>query len=910
MIRFMKVLFVSLLMIIASTAEIRVSAASVLYVSTSGNDNNDCLSPVTACATIDGALTKAAPGDTIRVTAETYTGTAEPVVLVNKDISLSGGWNGAFTSQIGHTVLDGQNTHYVIEIAETTTVSIEYFIIQNGFSDTSVAGMANYGTLTLDNSIVQNNQGTDFGGGGISNYGTLTVQWSTIRDNSGPGVYNWDYAGPLIILNSTINNNSNGVGIRVYNQDASIINSTISGNTNTSYYYDGGGIYYGGGSGKTLLLRNVTITGNRATSSGGGIFMFDTYGGQVLMENSILSGNIANVGSDCSGPIISQGYNIIGDTFNCSFSSTTGDQLNVDPKLGLLQDNGGPTFTHWIYADSTAIDGGNPAGCVDHLGNPLTTDQRGFTRPMDGDSDGSIVCDVGAYEADPNNLPPPSPGSLWYVTKSGNDTNDCNYPATSCYTINGAIGKATSGDTVYISTGIYTATVGVEVVLIDKNITLSGGWNPEFTAQIGNSTIDGQNTRRGITISDELSAWIERLDVRYGLSLGGDGGGIYMGYLSKLTLDDVIIYANIAGSTEPYQPSYNGGGIGMGTFGRLTLNNSLIMGNLASSSGGGIYCGESTITLNDSIITNNTAGLGGGIASKNGGQIELNHSEVTNNVSLNWGGGIDSSNTDLILKNSSISGNIAGGAGGGVYGHQMTIENSTIRGNQGGAGGGIYTAYNIEIRNSTILGNSANGNAGGIYSSGSLILINTTIAYNTANAFYGDEADGGGIFRAGGYTLQASNVTIAGNVAERNGGGIWSQGASITLRNTLLAENHAATGPDCTGTIQTDGYNLVGDTSGCTFVPTTGDLTNIDPRLALQYGWPATLALWVDSPAIDGGNPGGCTDHLDNPILVDQIGTIRPLDGDGDGSSICDIGAYEYDPAHPPHWFFLPVIAR
>ncbi len=914
--RFLKALICSCLIItpyiLISSVIYHISAASIYYVTSSGNDTNDCVSPTTTCATINGAIAKAAPGDAILVSAETFTGTGGATVLVDKDISLSGGWDQLFSNRTGRTVVDGQTTRHVLEIADTTNVTIEYFIFQNGYSNLAAGGIWNLGILTIDHCIVENNQGTDSSGGGITSTGTLTIQWSTVQNNSGTAIYNDDYAGPLTILNSTINNNTNGPGVRVTHQNASIVNSTISGNNNGGWYDDGGGIYFGGNGDQTLYLNNVTITGNRATFAGGGIHMVDGYGGHLLMANSIVSGNIANIGSDCYGSITSQGYNIIGDTFNCTFTSTTGDQLDVDPKLGLLQDNGGPTLTHWIYADSTAIDGGNPVGCVDHLGNPIMTDQRGYTRPLDGNSDGNNICDIGVYEADPENLPPPYPGSLWYVTPYGDDANDCLHPATPCNTINGAIGKAISGDTVYVSTGVYSEPVGNEVVLINMSLSISGGWNPEFTEQTDYSTIDGQNTRRGITINDGISVQIDRVYVQYGLSLEGDGGGIYTGYLTKLTINDSVIYANRAGNNDPINPSQrNGGGIGMSTWGRMTINNSLIIGNLASSMGGGIYCGQSTITLNDSFISNNSAGMGGGIAGFNGGQIELNHSMVNNNISGNEGGGIDSFGPHLILSNSTVMENIAGSAGGGISGTSMSIENSSISGNTGSTGGGIYSWYDVEIRNSTILLNTAFDDGGGMYSGGNLTLINTTIAYNKADAPNIDEAKGGGIFRAGGY-IQASNVTIARNIAEGSGGGISNQSAPVTLRNSLLAENQAATSPDCSGIILTGGYNLIGNTSSCTFVPAAGDLTNIDPLLAYLYGVPSAITLWADSPAIDGGNPINCADQLGNPITIDQIGTVRPLDGDSDGNFICDIGAFEYDPALPPHWYwiYLPVTNR
>jgi len=80
----------------------------------------------------------------------------------------------------------------------------------------------------------------------------------------------------------------------------------------------------------------------------------------------------------------------------------------------------------------------------------------------------------------------------WYVAPGGSDSNSCLTAGSPCATINGAIGKATSGDTIKVAVGTYTSTAGSEVVLIDKSLTLSGGWDSGFTTQSGMSTIDGQ----------------------------------------------------------------------------------------------------------------------------------------------------------------------------------------------------------------------------------------------------------------------------------------------------------------------------------------------------------------------------------------------------------------------------------
>ncbi len=400
MIRLMKISVFALVLVLlaASTSSPSVSAASIRYVTKGGYDGYDCLTPATACGTINGALYRAAAGDAIDVTAETFYGYGEEAVYIDKDISLSGGWDQAFTNRTGRTTIDGQGIRQGIEIVQAASVDIEYFIIQNGSGSSNAGGIVNWGTLKIDNCIVQYTYDAGFMGVGILSFGPLTVSRSTIRDYSGPGIDS--EFGPLTITESTISNNAHGPGIWIYQQSASIVNSTISGNLN-NYTYAGGGIFYVGVADQILTLRNVTITGNQADNSGGGIYMDNTDGGQILMANSILAGNSAADGSDCYGPITSQGNNIIGETTGCTISSTVSDQLNVDPDIAPLRYNGGPTYTHRLYAGSPAIDGGNPDGCLDQLGNPLTTDQRGFLRPLDGNGDGISVCDVGSYEYDP-----------------------------------------------------------------------------------------------------------------------------------------------------------------------------------------------------------------------------------------------------------------------------------------------------------------------------------------------------------------------------------------------------------------------------------------------------------------------------------------------------------------------------
>jgi hypothetical protein len=170
---------------------------------------------------------------------------------------------------------------------------------------------------------------------------------------------------------------------------------------------NGGGIYNFSG---TVQAFNSTITANWAdadvngTGIGGGVH--NAAGATFTFQNSILAGNaetlrvgilfVATPG-ECDGTILSRGNNLM-EYYDTSHCTVTGSPLLADPKLGPLQNNGGPTQTHALLAGSPAIDGGNPGGCLDHLGAPLLQDQRGLLRPVDGNQDGTGQCDVGAVE--------------------------------------------------------------------------------------------------------------------------------------------------------------------------------------------------------------------------------------------------------------------------------------------------------------------------------------------------------------------------------------------------------------------------------------------------------------------------------------------------------------------------------
>ncbi len=326
------------------------------------------------------------------------------------------------------------------------------------------------------------------------------------------------------------------------------------------------------------------------------------------------------------------------------------------------------------------------------------------------------------------------------------------------------------------------------------------------------------------------------------------------------------------------------------------------MANTASYDGGGIYNQAGTVAMDNSIISENTASWYGGGIVNSFGTLILDNSTVRDNSTDRGGGGVCNSGGHMTLTVSVVSDNIAFD-GGAIYNEgTATINNTIINGNSADQGGGIHNKQILDLSNSTISNNTASVYGGGINNwYATATVTNSTISGNTAGNSY--EA-GGGIRNFNG-SLTLNNSTVVGNSTFNGGrgGGIANDG-TVTLRNTILASNSASgTGWDCDGVIGSAGYNLIGDTSDCTFTSTTGDLTNINPFLGpLQdNGGPTfTHASMIGSPAINAGNPAGCVDHLGNPLSTDQRGMPRV--------QRCDIGAFEFQDTILQ--VFLPLSAR
>jgi Ca2+-binding RTX toxin-like protein len=245
----------------------------------------------------------------------------------------------------------------------------------------------NEGVRVTDSTFAGNDADSDGGGIALYSNDAVSIQRSTFSANSAPdnrggGVVAFGTYGPLVFENTTLSGN-----------DAE----------------EGGGAYLYTDLDEGQTIRNSTIVGNSATLTGGGVFSYgsDNPGGDddtVFVSSSIIAGNSAPDGPDLwldatTPSPFAIGFSLIGTTSGADVDqSPAGSNLiGVDPQLGPLQDNGGPTQTRVPAVGSPAIDAG--------VANGLSTDQRGAPRTFDAanvaNRAGSDGTDMGSVEVLP-----------------------------------------------------------------------------------------------------------------------------------------------------------------------------------------------------------------------------------------------------------------------------------------------------------------------------------------------------------------------------------------------------------------------------------------------------------------------------------------------------------------------------
>ncbi len=319
----------------------------------------------------------------------------------------AGGGGGGIANLSGSIIGAG------VAVANNTTTTGNGGGILNGASFCLSAGTdftACFTSPSGGNSLVTGNHASAGNGGGIANGsgGVMTLSDSTVDGNhaeGGDGGGVWNQSGTTEVVNATISNNTaSGNGGGVFNDSGFVCcaasvtsyatNLTIAGNRAGG---DGGGVYTTGGS---TILASATIADNTATGSGGGVFNDDASDAFTELKNTLLARN----GTNCVGTISSDGNNL--DTGPTCALAGTGDQTDVGDAnvgLGTLAANGGPTqgsselsaamMTQALVKTSPAVDAGS-ATCP-------ATDERGVTRPQDGNGDTIAACDIGAFELKP-----------------------------------------------------------------------------------------------------------------------------------------------------------------------------------------------------------------------------------------------------------------------------------------------------------------------------------------------------------------------------------------------------------------------------------------------------------------------------------------------------------------------------
>lgn len=325
---------------------------------------------------------------------------------------VTGNWDPIESTSGGGILNLGEGGSATLTVINSTVSDNDAGFQGGGIFNNGSDGLA---TATVINSTINDNAAGSYGGGiynaGWNGTASLTLDYCSVTGNaagSGGGIYNAGYGGTasLTVSHSTIADNQSGDfggglcnGISGGSALMKLVNSTISQNSGNF----GGGIFSGydyvvpivGPGDASLQILNCTLSDNSTEA----IFLNGAGTGTVEIGSTILNASASGSTISSDGSLNSLGYNLSSDDASGALTAAT-DLTNTDPRLGPLQDNGGPTFTCALLSDSPAIDQGK-----NFSGERYDQRGPGFVRTFEFSSilnaRGGDGTDIGAFEVQP-----------------------------------------------------------------------------------------------------------------------------------------------------------------------------------------------------------------------------------------------------------------------------------------------------------------------------------------------------------------------------------------------------------------------------------------------------------------------------------------------------------------------------
>lgn len=667
-------------------------------------------------------------------------------------------------------------------------------------------------TFTAENSDLTIKQGSIIGAFGFAapgvsfTSGTLDAEYLTLENNTSfchdGGVYLSGVKATMthcqLLSNMAIPDAQSGAIYLAGGSELTGVDLTVKKNAAGA---NGGAFYVSSNS--TLSLTDSTLSNNTAKNgNGGAIYLEDratlTVGGSVG-GSTVLSANGANNGNGsgiymAGGSIKGSGLEILGDSaYTCSEGAgiyAAGGTIELSSSSisnNIAKKNGGG-----VYLKGATL-----------IGNGLKIEgndaRNGFGAGIYVDAGGSVTGSVTVSGNQVGNgVGSQSNGAGVYVAADGS--------VNASMTISGNTG-ANNGGGMYVAAGanvtLYDCSIeghqskksggGIYLnggSLTAKNLTVSGN---KCASEHGGGIYANGGT---ISVSEGSFATVTNNE-----SLKGDGGGLYLNANASLTGGSLNITGNKA--------AYSGGGAYLVSGGSIKNSLLTVSGNTAGSSGavangGGINMyGGSVVALEGSTISANTCTDGGaGVWMGNNSTLTSNGLNISDNISNCNGGGIFLNGTNTLDGTSlTISGNRAnnpyGDGGGGIFVRGGTITMTVpaiVSGNRSTHyyGGGVFLqGSSLTASNLTVSGNTASNNGGGVYlgawsGNGSNSTLTGTV-HVTGNT---SSKQGGGMYLSKGSTLSLTDSQIDDNVSKtEKGGGIYADTASITLTGGTVNRN-------------------------------------------------------------------------------------------------------------------------